>query len=221
MDDVTWGLPLQAVVGPDRFPLVGAPALPPRNAAAEILAAYLRRVEWSSPDVADSVGPGGARRWRLNQVLTNWPTSGQPLDYPACSIDEDAVPYEAHALVPTVLEETWNCYGAGTVLWKTAEEVLDFQVDFWTNAEPDREAVEAGLPRVFAPAETRYGVLLSGHPRYFSRPIRATLVDHQRIDSSEDAYLRERRLRATIRVEIDVVHLRATAALEPRPRFDD
>lgn len=220
-DAETWGLPLQAEIGPDRFPVVGGTALSPRNAATEVLAAYLRRLVWYTPTALDSSGVDGEpKSWKLNQVLTTWPASGTVLAYPAASVDEDAVPYEEHSLVPTVLEETLGCYGRGTVLWKTAEIALDFQVDFWTNAEPDREAIEAGLPRAFALTEGRYGVMLSGHPRYFDRAVRATLVAHDRLDTSEDAYARERRLRATIRIEIDVVHLRHAAELTPRHRLE-
>lgn len=204
------GTPLQASVGFDRFPLGPPPKLDARNAAAETLAAYLGQVVF----VVDGRKADDSK-FRLNEVLANWPEAEVQLDYPAASIDGEAAPYEAHNFVPTMLEDTFNCYGEGLVLWKTGELILDFQVDFWTNTEADRQAISAGLPRIFNLTEIRSGVLLAGHPDYFGRAVRCTLMDTDRADESDTTFDRERRLRVMVRSEIDVVHLRQVSLLHP------
>ena len=204
------GTPIQATVGPDRFPLVGIPVIDPRNAAAEILAAYLRQVIFRIDG-----GLAESKEFRLNDVLANWPEVEEALDYPSASIDDGVSNYEPHNFTPTMCEETLDCFGKGTVLWKTSELVVDFQVDYWTNTEADRQAISAGLPRIFNPTEIRSGVLLSGHPQYFYRPARFTLMDVDRIDTAESTYDRERRLKTVVRSEIDTVHLREVTQLRP------
>lgn len=204
------GTPLQAIVGPDRMPLGETPHLDARNAAASILSAYLQRIVFRSGG-----GEQSDKDFRLNSVRPNWPEPEDRLDYPCASIDDGVSLYDAHDLVPTMQEETYECFGPGTVLWKTSELVVDFQVDFWSSVQAHREAISASLPRAFSPTERRAGVLLAGHPDYFLRPLRATLINSDQIDTSGTAFDRERRLRVTIRSEIDVVHLRRVVQLHP------
>lgn len=205
------GVPLQAEIGTNRMPLGPAPRLDARNAAAASLAAYLGRVAW--------LLPGGAAPdldFRLQAVTTKWPGPGTDLLYPSASIDEGAVVASAVSLVPEMLEETVDCYGAGLVLWRTDELEIDFQVDFWTTEEAHREAIAASLPRFFSPTESRYGVLLSGHPDYYDRPVRVSIVDTDRINTTDAVFKRERRLRVMMRAEIDEVHLREVVRLRPK-----
>jgi hypothetical protein len=117
--------------------------------------------------------------------------------------------YEASNLGPICLEETVGRHGEGTVLWKLAELSADFQVDFYSDDRPTREAIAAALPGAFSPGET-YGVLLECSERYYRTTARATLLASVREDDSGTAYVRERRLRTTIRVQIPVLDLRAS-----------
>lgn len=209
------GVPLQAQIGFDRFPLGPLPTIDSRNAAAETLAAYLGQVVFliCGKEAEDT-------EFRLNEVLPNWPEPEVALNYPAASIDDGVTPFEGHSLVPTMLEDTYNCFGQGMVLWKTGELVIDFQVDFWTTDEAQRQAIAASLPRLFNLTETRAGIMLAGHPDYYHRAVRCTLVDVDRIDTSETAYDRERRLRTVVRAEIDEVHLRQVTQLRPNVILD-
>jgi hypothetical protein len=117
--------------------------------------------------------------------------------------------------VPAPLEETFGVYGDGVVLWKVAEAVVTFQVDFWAADAPTREAIAARLPALFAPGEDAYGVILQGPAGYYDRPVRATLMAYQRIDVAEAVYPRERRLLMRVRCEVDQIHIRCGTVLAP------
>lgn len=209
------GSPLFAEVGPDRMQLVGTPLVSARQAAAKVLAAYLGRFVFETAPGDDCK----TNRFRLNEVFTSWP-SGIELPYPAASITEGVIVTEDHALTPTMLEDTFNEFGEGTVLWKTAELAVKFQVDFWLNTQVDREAIRAAIPRMFSPTEGRSGVLLAGDPEYFDRTVRATYIDEKTTDQSLSTYAHERRLTVTILCDVDVVHLRGANTLQPKPTFD-
>ena len=207
------GTPLQVVEGTDTFPIAAIGSLDPRNAMAEVLAAFLRCATFRR-------GGGDIpieKPFSLKRVEPEWPDPKLDIAYPSASIIDNAnIPYEAHSLTPTALEETWNSFAPCTVLWKTAEAVAMFQVDYWTTEAPTREAIAARLPSLFNPGEGRAGVVLSGEPRYFRRPVRATLLNHQRMDTENSVFEKERRLMTLVRCEVDVVHLRKAVELQPK-----
>lgn len=201
--------------GPLLYRPVGVPTIGARGAMAEVLAEYLRcavfRV-WGK-DAQDT-------ELRLTNVRTEWPDASAELEYPCASIIEQTDTFhEGGNFVPSPLEETLGVFDPcgpvpglpQTVLWKSADAVVNFQVDFWTSNLPDREAIEAELGTLFSPGEGRGGVLVGGHPRYFNRPVRLTLLSHRRVDTGTTAYANERRLQCAVRAEVDVVRLyRAT-----------
>lgn len=206
------GTPLQVETGPDTYPLEAIGTLDPRQAAAEILSAFLRCAVFKrgGGDVADA-------EFALKRVLPEWPDPKEPMAYPSASIVDNAdVPYEEHSLVPTMLEDTRDVFCENTVLWKTGEAVAEFQTDYWTTDKPTREAIAARIPSLFNPSEGRIGVVLAGEPRYFRRTVRATLLDHRRMDTEKNVFERERRLFTLVRCEIDVVQLRKAVTLQPR-----
>lgn len=211
--DLPPGTPLQVVEGPDTFPLAAIGTLDPRNAMSEVLAAFLRCAEFRRGGGDIPV----AKPFALERVEPFWPDPKQDIAYPSASIiDSGPIPYEAHALTPTPQEGTFGSFGPCTVLWKTAEAVSEFQVDYWFTEDPTREAVAARLPSLFNPGEGRAGVVLSGDPRYFRRPVRATLLSNRRMDTENTVFERERRLMTVVRCEIDVVHLRKAVEFQPR-----
>ena len=210
--DLPPGTPLQVETGTDTFPLAAIGTLDPRNAMSEVLAAYLRCAVFKRGG-----GIVNDKPFALERVLPEWPDPSRAMEYPSASIIDNArIPYEEHSLTPTALEETWNVFEPCTALWKTSEAVSTFQVDFWTTDAPTREAIAARLPSLFNPGEARAGVVLSGDPRYFRRPVRATLLDHQRMDTEKTVFEHERRLMTAIRCEVDVVQLRKAVDLEPQ-----
>lgn len=183
-----------------------------RANASAVLAAYLKcatfRV-WGDE--------GQDRSFQLAAVREEWPEPDVLMVYPSVSIvDLEDIPEQAHALVPTVLEATAGIYGEGTVLFKLGEAAATLQLDFWTDNLPDREAIAAALPGLFAPGEDGARVLLAGHPRYWNRPVRATLLSWRRADLEDDVYPRQRRLIVRLRVEVDVVELRCVPTLAAR-----
>jgi hypothetical protein len=185
--------------------------LDPRAAMAAALAGYLRCavfLRWGAE--AQDV------RFKLNEVLEEWPDPKGQLNYPAASIvDAGPTPMQQHNHVPTALEDTLDAHGEGTVLWKLAEAEQVFQVDFWAINAPDREAIAAGLPGLFSPGENTARAVLAGHPAHFCIPVRASLDDYQRMDTADAVYESERRLLARIRCSIDVVELRCGTLLAP------
>lgn len=191
----------------DGYPVEATPATDTRSAASRILAAYLGRLEFV-------VQGEPVRRFRLNEVREQWPSAEVELIYPAASIVAPSDHHVAHSLTPTPIECSWD-REAGTMLWKTGDVSVSFQVDFWCTTEPDREAIAARLPAALSPGEGRYGVILSGVPDYWDLPARATLEAIRRIDTGDTVPVRERRLMAKIRVDLDVVHLRSVRPLEP------
>ncbi len=212
------GKPLQVVEGPDTFPLRAIGTLDQRNAMAEVLASFLRCAEFRR-------GGGDTpaeKPFALKRVLAEWPDPKRPIEYPSASlIDAEALPYQEHALTPTALEETWDSFEPGTVLWKTGEAVAVFQVDYWTTETATREAIAARLPSLFNPGEGRIGVVLFGEARYFRRPVRATLLDNRRMDNQNTVFERERRLMTMVQCEVDVVQLRKAVELQPRQVLRD
>lgn len=198
--------------GAYRAPLAQIPTTDPRGALAEALRCYLRAatfLRWG----------GGAEPPKLFQLLrvdSEWPEPGVELTYPVATVlDAAGTDLIAHNLVPTPLEETWDRFGRGTVLWKTGEAQADLQVDLWANDAPTREAIAARLPQLFAPDESRACAMLKGTPRYYDRPVRAQLISYRRADMEGAVYVRERRLVAVVRCTVDVVYLRCAVEFQP------
>jgi hypothetical protein len=209
------GKVLQAVTGPDAFPLAARGLCDVRTAAATALRGFLEClvfVRWSEV---------GATEFALTVVREEWPNPEVPLEYPSASIiDAGDEVYSEHALVPTCLEETRDVFCPNTVAWKTSEAELRFQVDFWANEIPTRDAIAARIAEAFNPTEGRSGVMLAGTARYYNAPIRATLINVRRMDTPDAVYSHERRLMALVRCEADVIQLRQAVALDARIRID-
>lgn len=192
----------------------------PRQVMADTLAEYLRGACFR---IFGDLAPD--EPLRLEEVFAEWPDVSQQLPYPCASVVERTDTfYQPHNFVPSALEDTLGTFDGlvgekvgdpKTVLWKVAEASVEFQVDFWTSNVPHREAIEARLGHLFNPNEERSGVLIEGPHRYYSLPVRATLLSHRRIDTTATVYPNERRLQTVIRCEVDVVHLRAATLLRP------
>lgn len=186
-----------------------------RDAMAMTLAAYLLRLEFriAGGDDRDTV-------FRLRDVFPDWPSPRTDLPYPCASIiDAGDLEHVAHNLTPTPLEETWGEYdhlvapsqGEGlrtTVLVKESGARQEFQVDFWLDKRADRQAVDALLPSAFSPEESRSGVVIRGPSLYYDRDVMFSLLATTYDDSGVSASANERRLRASIIGECDIVSLR-------------
>lgn len=154
--------------------------------------------------------------FQLRRVLPEWPNASVAIDYPTATVvDGQATTMLAHNFVPMPIESTWNAYGKNTVVWKLAEIDLPFQVDFWTQSVPDREAIAASLPGLFAPGEGRSCVLVRCPEQYFCTLARLTLDQYQRVDEANSVFVGERRLMAEITVSVDVLELRCASVLQP------
>lgn len=188
------------------------PLLDPRAACADALGAFLENLvftRWGGETAANTP-------FNLKAVRREWPDPSVVLAYPSASIvdlEDDVL--GAHALVPTPLEATYGVYGPGTMLWKVAELRAAFQVDFWSDDNPTREAIAARLPSAFAPGEDGYRIVICGNCRYWSLPVRATLLRYRRMDTAASVYPRERRLMATVVCEVDAVDLRCATLVAP------
>lgn len=191
------------------LPSCGPPTMDARAAAAAAIAAYLFGLEFRKWN--GDVLTGQVSTFQLRAIRREWPEPNEKLLYPCASIiDYGDVVFDAANFTPVCLEESRDVYGPGTILWKLDELQADFQIDFWTDDAATREAIAAALPGAFAPGEET-GVILVGPDRYFRETCRATLISHRRDDDSASAYVRERRLRAIVRVQIGVLDLRRAA----------
>lgn len=212
-------IPGRPILSPGDFDRVtcSGNVLDARGAAAELLACFLRGVVFYR-DMGQELS--GAP-FKLLDVFPFWPDPGQDLKYPTATVlDGGSNEHEAHSFNPTCLDETADQFGPNTVLWKTDELVCEFQVDFFTNDDPTREAILATLPGVFSPGEDRYGVVVEGTPKYFDRRARFTLLSDRRRDVASAVFDRERRIVCRVSAEIDVVVLRRVARFHPKISVD-
>ncbi len=178
----------------------------PRNAAAQAIAAYLMNATFTRSNGADDFAP--TTRFQLRAARREWPGPSEVLEYPCVSIiDFGEGHYDSSNLTPSAVEGSFEKYAPGTLLWKTSELTADFQIDFWTNDGPTREAIAAAIPNLFSPGEN-FGVEISCSEEYWSSSVRASLLGSVREDDSGSAYVQERRLRTTVRIEIPVLDLR-------------
>jgi hypothetical protein len=184
-------------------------AIDPQDAAAHTLQAYLEAAVFRVAGTPE-------QRFRLKRVAIGWPENFEGLEYPTCSLTAPVVQEDAHSLTPTALEETLDRYCPGTVLWKTAEQAITFQCDFWCTDQVEQRAISAALGELFNPTEGRAGILLQGPTDYWDLPIRFTQMSRQRQNSSDSVQARSRRLTVMVLADVDVVQLRRGARLQPR-----
>lgn len=198
----------------------------PQEAMAEVIGKYLLCAIFRTRGVN-----GPDRDFAFTEVFNNWPDAGKDLPYPCASIGASTDTYHEDQLRPHPVEDTLGVFDClvgyepdpafpKTVLWRTAQATVDFQVDVWTSSVPERQAVEARLGYLFNPGQERTGVLLGGHPSYYSRAVRVTLLSHNSIDTEDAVYPNERRLQITLRADVDVVDLRIAVLLTPRATVD-
>lgn len=193
----------------------GLSLIGPEKAIAEALACYLLAQTFY---VRASSG-AGVRPFVLESVASEWPDAAEAMRYPAAVLTEvTATSSRSARFVPTPLDETVDVYCPGTVLWKLGETEVLFALDVWTTNDPERDAIRARLPALFAPGETSV-VLLEGPSEYYCLTVRAELEDVTDRDSAATVYAHERRLRAQIRASVDSVELRRATVLSPAVRL--
>lgn len=218
----TWGRPIYQArqQKPAALGLIS-----PERAIGETLGEYLRCAVFSVK------GTDGVRNFSLKGIDFRWPEAGKDLEYPRASIVERTDMFHEASLTPRPLEDTLGMFDERigyacdplwpkTVLWKTAELSGELQVDVWLSSDAERDAVRAQLGYLFNPADERGGVLLGGHPLYFSRAVRVTLLSSRAPDEPDAVYANERRLQVNVSVEIDVVDLRLAVLLTPTATVD-
>ena len=195
-----------------------------RDALAMTLSAFLLKLQFrvDGVDDRDTV-------FHLRRVFPEWPSSRRDLPYPCASIiDAGDLQHVAHNLTPTLLEETWGQFDVmvghttngkkRTVLMKESGARQEFQVDFWTDKPADRQAIAALLPSIFSPGEGRSGVIVEGPSLYYSRNMRFSLISSTYDDTAASASVNERRLRASVIGECDIVSLREAVEM-PAPNI--
>lgn len=185
-------------------PITRYPQIDSRSACAEALIGFLRCAVFT---VWGNTGPD--RDFQIERFNREWPDPEKAMETPTVTVlDTDPPVFDPFSLVPVPLEETFEVYGPASVLWKTSELRVDFQVDFWLGDEPEREAIAKTLPGLLNPGEDQYGVIVQGPPTYFDRPVRLSLLSSTRVDAEGSIFPRERRQLVMIRAEVDEVHLR-------------
>ena len=187
-----------------------------QSAARRALSAYLERAVFRiyGEDAADTT-------FSLTTVFPRWPNGNQEIPYPCAAFVEDEV-FSYQATSPygaKLLEDTYEQFGKDTVLWRLGEERYSLQLDFFTNADAHREAIEAELGNLFMPEEGTSSIVLEGPAEYFCRPMRFTLEDASRIDTPDAMFANERRLRCVVLADVEILSLRRTVPFTPAARL--
>ena len=181
--------------------------VPPEDAAAEALAIYLARQKFTihagTPGVDEL---SRAREFCLEAVTTEWPKADARMAYPSATIIGGDDTVHAGGL-PVPLEQTFDDI-AGTVAWHLGVASGTFQVDFWSDSIPTRQAIAARLPGLFSPSEDRAGILLELSPHYLCLAARFTLMSKGRQETADTVWAGEHRLRAVVGWEVPDVELR-------------
>jgi len=194
----------------------------PTVAMKKALAAYLLNVVFR----VDGGDDARYSEFRLSNVFEQWPKPDEELVYPCASIIEMPDTLHDQAIDPAPLEDTLGEFDSfighegdppKTCLWVHGEAESDFQVDFWCDLEPDRQAIEAQLPSLFSPEEGRSSVVIEGPELYYGLGIEFEYVSQHFDDSGLYAQRNEKRLRCVFRASCAIVSLRM-ATLTEKPQ---
>lgn len=211
---MTTGRVLNLPPGPPQA-VLGRSLIGPEKAILEALGCYLEAQTF----YVRASGAAPVRPFVLESVATDWPDASGELRYPAGVLSEVTPSSSRSArFVPTPMDETLDRFCPGTVLWKLGETEVLLALDVWTTNDPEREAIRARLPALFAPGEESV-VLLEAAAEYFGLTVRAELEDVTDRDVAGAVYAHERRLRAQIRASVDSVELRRATVLSPAVRL--
>jgi hypothetical protein len=194
------------------FTPTGRPLIDPDKAARLALAAYLVQQTYKIAPGDD----GFVREFTLNEVSTSWPSAQKDLPYPCASISGPGLLGQSD-FTAEGLEETRDVYGPGTFVWKLDELESEYQIDFFTTSEPEREAIAAKVPGLFMPNDGLGRVWLETPAEYLSWPMAAMYVGMQRGSNATEIYSNEYRLSVRVQVSVDVIELRCTPLLDPTP----
>lgn len=204
---------LLAILGTGRMPLASLRECEPEDAAREALACYLGNMVFFVPSSS-----GTPISFKLVSTQREWANEDEDKDEPSASITVITNERQHHNFVPTFRDDSFDKYGKGTVLVKINERQIMLQIDFWTTNKPERQAIAAAMDEYFAPEEGRYGVMIRGPSNYWDEPIRFVLDSSkgtERLDSSESALTRDRRLLVRVIANVDDLQLRKITELSP------
>lgn len=189
--------------------------IPPEDAAAEALAAYLQRQSFTihagTPDVDEL---SRRRTFCLASVTTEWPAADARMAYPSATIigGDDTVHTGG---MPIALEQTFDEIEC-TVLWQLGVASGTFQLDFWCDSIATRQAIAARLPGLFTVGEGRGGILLELSPHYRCLAARYTLRTKGRQETADTVWAGEHRLRAVVGWEVPDVEVRRARVFRMR-----
>lgn len=188
------------------------PLIDPDKAVRMALAAYL-----SQQTFKIAPGPDGLiREFVLREVSTSWPEAQKNLPYPCGAISGPGILGQSD-FIAEGLEETRDVYGVGTFVWKLDEIESEYQIDFFTTSEPEREALAAKVPALFMPNDGLGRVWLEAPSEYLSWPMAAMYTGMSRGQEPNQVYSNEYRLSVRVQCSIDVIELRCTPLLDPMP----
>jgi len=211
----------------------GAPSMPealpglmgPTVAMREALAAYLLGITFrvaGGDDMRDSV-------FKLEEALDHFPRPSETLNYPCTSIEEMAETSNDQPISPAPLEDTlgtfdsmigWTGADPQTCLWVVGEAETMFQLDFWCDRDPDRQAIEGQLANIFSPEEGCSGVVLEAPELYFGQDCEFSLLSQRFDDSGLFSERNELRLRCVIEASCAIVALRKVILMKPTTTVD-
>lgn len=201
---------------PNRPPARSEQPVDARTGALKALKTYLTGVVYYLPQGEDK--PLLPFQVEPDNFLIKAPDGEHAMKSPSIVVVGAPAKEEAHALTPTVLEETRDQFGKGTVLVWQHTYVETIALEVWASSEPMVRAVAAGLESGFSPIEGRAGLLLRC-PDYYGTTARFLLTGRDNYNES-DAGLNRRRAQFKVDLDINVVRLVRANPLIPQAEVD-
>lgn len=194
--------------------------VPPEEAAAQALAAYLRTARLYVWAGTPALGETSRRREiAFAQVLDDWPDPTVELEYPSASVTGSGTGEHLGGFTPSPIECTWD-RPAGSVVWQVGWMRGELQVDLWADSKAMRNALAAQMAGLFNPRESMSGLLLYGPETYACAPIRYLLTTAASVDTQDTVYANERRFSMRVAYDVPLLDLRAARPLQATVRVD-
>lgn len=184
-----------------------------RDRALTRLLDYLAEVTWRHTGTTKDGEPIEFKIRRCNMFLEQ-PESEIKMSFPTIAVLQNRnAPINQTIGPPTILEETRDRYGKGTVLVQVDELSEEVVLDCWFETRAQRRAIHAGMEG--GVLHTNQGPLYLTLPKYFDRIVSFQFQAAQRFDG--DSAIRNRReLQITVSMRMECVFLVLMNELDPR-----
>jgi hypothetical protein len=196
-------------------PPVALPTIEARTAALRAFANYLATLRFMRPGFKGSPFPEEFRVKR-EDIHVEQPDGVVDLRFPSIAFLGGRGTYDWFRLGgPYLFDETYNCFGPGTVLAWAGDYVEDFTIECWASKKPERRAMIAGIEAAMLRSEsstaTRFELT-----EFFG--VVASYDLSQRELNEDEAVRNRRRAMLYVNLRVPVVELVNAVTLKPYVR---